>query len=317
MQKKMKQYKNAVVTGSIAFDEIMDFPGKFIDYFHPEKLHQINISFVVNSLKKQLGGTATNISYNLSLVTQRKINILSSLGKDGDIFIDFFNHHHIDTTNLYRDPELFTASGKVITDLNDNQIWGFYYGACAKGEDIDFKKNINKNDLLIISATHRDPFLCYQMQAINLGIDYIYDPGMALTWLQPHELKEGVNHATYLIANDYEIAQITKILGLSVEDLLKTTNIITTLGSKGVLYQDTNQKLFVPAFRVKKVYDPTGAGDAFRGGFIGGLLEDYSINEALRLGNTVASFAVESYGTVNHTPTSSDIEKRLQILKNY
>lgn len=202
----------------------MDFPGEFKNYFHPEKLHQINISFVVDKLEKQLGGTATNIAYNASLIfnfphfakasrgKQISIKILGSLGKDGKEFINFFKKKNIDVDGIVVDKSLYTSAGSVISDKGDNQIWGFYYGASEKISYTDFKMINKETDLLVISANHKNSFLYFQKEAIKYKIPYLYDPGMTLTWIKDKDLEEGVLNCRYLVGNDYEIAMITKRL---------------------------------------------------------------------------------------------------------
>jgi adenosine kinase len=305
---------NILVTGSISFDEIMDFPGKFVDYLHPEKLHQINVSFAVSRLEKELGGTATNISYNASLIFNRVI-ILGAIGKDGREFVDFFRKNKIDASRTVFDKKLYTATGKVITDKKDNQIWGFYYGASEKANEISIKKYYKKDLLMVVSANHPKAFLHFQSEAIKYKVPYLYDPGMSLTWIKDKDLKEGILHCQYLIGNDYEIAMILKRLNYSIKKLTNYgLRIITTLGENGVRYEDKDQNIFIKAVKLKNVTDPTGAGDAWRGGFIAGLAIGLNLKECLKLGNVIASFAVEKYGTVNHKPTKEQIEKRLKTL---
>src|SRR3989344_1743866 len=199
----MNTYKNVYVTGSIAYDTIMDFPGEFKTYFHPEKLHQINVSFVVKRLEKQLGGTGTNISYNIAIITNFKflisnqtqisnVKLLGSVGKDGKEFVSFFKKNKIDVSGVILDKELYTSAGSVITDTKNNQIWGFYYGASEKIPYIDFKEINKEIDLLVISANHKNSFLYFQRRAIKHKIDYLFDPGMALTWISDKDLEEGV-----------------------------------------------------------------------------------------------------------------------------
>jgi adenosine kinase len=304
-----------LVAGSIAYDEIMDFPGLFVDYFQPEKLHNINVSFVVDKLVKQYGGIATNISYNARLVTSKGVDVIGSVGKDGQAFVDFFTSHRINTSHIYKDAELYTASGKVMTDTKNNQIWAFYYGASACVSKSKLETYKDGNTLLVLSATHSKPFLYFQEQAIKHSIPYLYDPGMTLTWISPKDLEEGIYHAKYLVANDYEITKIQKILHVTVEELVANNVIvITTLGEDGTRYQSKDEELIVPAYKINKVIDPTGAGDAFRGGFIGSMAEEKTVIEALKTGNVLASFAIEKYGTVNHKPTSGEIKKRIDSL---
>lgn len=330
---------NLLITGSISYDEIMDFPGKFVDYLHPEKLHQINVSFAVSRLEKELGGTGTNIAYNIAQIFNfqfsffnefsrsnfqteaNKIRLLGAVGKDGEFFLDFFKKNKIDASGTVFDKNLYTATGKVITDKKDNQIWGFYYGASEKANKISIKKHLNKDLLMVVSANHPKAFLHFQKEAIKYKVPYLYDPGMSLTWIKDKDLKEGILNCQYLIGNDYEIAMITKRLKKTVDELTSHgLKVITTLGEKGVKYEEVDKvpkvrKVYnVGAYKVKKVVDPTGAGDAWRGGFIAGLAKGLNLKECLKLGNVMASFAVEKYGTVNHKPTKEQIEKRLKTL---
>jgi len=325
----MNKYKNVFITGSIAYDTIMNFPNEFQDYFHSEKLHQINVSFVVNKLEKQLGGTGTNISYNIkraNVETLKRSNVylLGSIGKDGKDFINFFKKNKTDTSGLIVDKELYTSAGSVITDTKNNQIWGFYYGAAEKIPYIDFKIINRETDLLVISANHKNSFLYFQKEAIKNKIHYFYDPGMTLTWITDSDLKVGVMNCRYLVGNDYEIAMILKRIKKTVNELTSCgLKIITTLGEEGVRYEEKSKiqmskskKIQIPGFKVAKMVDPTGAGDAWRGGFVAGLLLNYSVKDCLKLGNVMASFAIEKYGTVNHKPSKKEIEKRMRSITN-
>jgi adenosine kinase len=293
----------------------MNFPQEFQNYFHSEKLHQINVSFVVDKLEKQLGGTATNIAYNTSLIFKERqgIKLLGSVGKDGKDFIKFFKKNKVDADGVIIDKKLYTSAGSVITDTKNNQIWGFYYGAAEKIPYIDFK-TINKDtDLLVISANHKNSFLYFQKEAIKNKIPYLFDPGMTLTWIGDDDLKIGVMNCRYLVGNDYEIAMILKRLKITIKQLInKGISIITTLGEKGVRYEEGSKTIEIPGYQVKKMLDPTGAGDDWRGGFVAGLLMNNPIKECLKMGNVMASFAIEKYGTVNHRPTKKEIEKRMK-----
>ncbi|MFH0773517.1 MAG: PfkB family carbohydrate kinase, partial [bacterium] len=252
------------ISGSVAYDEIMDFPNLFKDYFHPEKLHQISVSFVVSDLAKHLGGISTNISYALrntlnhlenpkfqtlnpkQIKQNSKIDIypVAAVGRDGSELLEFFKRNNIDTTHIQQDKKLYTATGKVITDKNNNQIWGFYYGACAlnpKLETLNTKqikqnsKSETSQDFWIVAATHEKPFSTMVRYVIKHHLPYLFDPGMTLTWINDDLLKKGVMNATYVIGNDYEIAMIEKRLGLTVKEIVrKGVNVITTLGEKGV-----------------------------------------------------------------------------------
>lgn len=301
-----------IVTGSIAYDDIMNFPGFFKDHFHPEKLHQINISFVVDRLDKHLGGTATNISFNVKRVTDTKTYILGAMGKDHRQLTDFFSEFNIDYSGSVIAKDLYTSTGKVMTDKSDNQIWGYYYGAGARGHKIDFMP-YSKDAFAIISANHKDAFLHAQKFCIENSIPYLYDPGMSLTWIDDADMSEGLKHCTFVVGNDYEISQMERRLGKSLEYVVKKdAGVITTLGAEGVKYKSSIEEYFVKAYPIDEIVDPTGAGDAWRGGFIGALFEGKNILESLKIGNALASFAVSSSGTANHRPEINEILARAQ-----
>jgi len=382
--------RDIYISGSIGYDEIMDFPGHFKDYFHPEKLHQINVSFAVARLNKHVGGIATNIAYAIAQLNDKsqitnnksisnfkfqisnsKIHIypVGAVGKDGQDVLDFFKKNKISTDHIQTIPELYTTTGKVITDMNDNQIWGYYYGASSKfapkfksqisnfnSNSANFKsqnkasdQRLSTNDFWVLSATHEKPFSAILRHCIANKLPYLFDPGMTLTWIRDDLLKKGVMNATYLVGNDYEMAMIEKRLNMKVEEMVKKgVNVITTLGEKGVVYHgvdtmssrpsrtreskdklnrldglsgtrihsiNTGQKLLVTPFKVKKVVDPTGAGDAWRGGFVAGLAQGQPIETCLKLGNVMGSMAVEKVGTVAYTATKEEVEKRLKKIK--
>lgn len=306
----LSSFAHVVVTGSIAYDDIMNFPGQFADHFHPEMLHQINISFVVDRLDKYFGGTATNIAYNITRLTKKHIHIMGALGQDHSPISSFFTRSGIDFSGSVICNDLFTSTGKVMTDQSDNQIWGYYYGAGARGHLVDYTA-VKDPAFFVISANHKDAFLHTQTYCIQKKIPYMYDPGMVLTWIEDKELSEGIRHAGYIVGNDYEIAQMERRLKVRIRELCPPeTGVITTMGAKGVQYEDSSQKLIMPAYPLDTIKDPTGAGDAWRGGFLAGLLEGRSIEDALRFGNALASFAIESSGTVNHAPTPEQILAR-------
>lgn len=304
------------VVGSIAYDDIMDFPYEFKDYFHPEYLHKINVSFVVNNLKRQLGGTATNLAYSLKLMCESKISILSAVGQDGEEFIKFYKKQQIDSSYITVDKRLYTATGKVITDIKNNQIWGFYYGASARTSKNTNGKLQKSSSLLILSATHKTPFLKLQQEAIRNKVQYVYDPGMVLTWIKDADLKKGILGSQMVIANDYEMTQIVKRTKLTGRELCERgIAVVVTLGEKGVVYQDAKSMHRVNAYPVKKVVDPTGAGDGFRAGFISALIGGKSVLDALKQGNALASIVIEKYGTTNHKASKQELNKRVKMLK--
>ena len=360
------------ISGSVGYDEIMDFPGHFKDYFHPDKLHQINVSFAVDKLAKHVGGIATNIAYSLRKtvdyyhasharhpefisgsgemlkqvqhdkygVGHDKYDIrldsdfrrnddvvvypVAAVGKDGDALLQFFRDNDLSVDHVTKDETLFTTTGKVITDQNDNQIWGYYYGASKKlNPRLSTLDSRRDEEFWVVSATHERPFTKVLQHVIKNKLPYLFDPGMTLTWIRDDQLKKGVLGATYVIGNDYEMAMVEKRLQMKVADIVrKGVNVIVTMGEKGVKYVQTYKRANVqtftlPSFKVKKVVDPTGAGDAWRGGFVGALAAGRPIQECLVMGNVMGSLAVESVGTVEYKPTVREIEKRMKVLAKF
>ena len=198
-----------------------------------------------------------------------------------------------------------------MTDQADNQIWGYYYGAGVRGKDINFDKYSKGAPLFVISANHSEAFLHVQNYCIEKNIAYLYDPGMSLTFISDKDLEAGIRSATYIVGNDYEIAQIERRLKKPLLDIIsKDSGLITTLGAQGIHFQSAAEDLTVGGCAIDSIIDPTGAGDAWRGGFIGGLLEGLALEDSLKRGNALASFAINHVGTVNHSPSSSDVLSR-------
>ncbi|MCX7996508.1 MAG: PfkB family carbohydrate kinase [Patescibacteria group bacterium] len=308
--------KQILVTGSMSFDVIMDFPSRFQEHLQPDKLHLLNVSFVVDKLERQFGGTATNIAYNLGLVGCSGVKLLASVGKDGQPILDFLQSHQVDTSEVLIDTTMYSATGHVITDIDNNQIWGFYYGACSHAKHIRISQNGTGTSVLVLSANHPDAFVSFQKQAIENKLTYLYDPGMTLSWNTAELLREGTLHAKWLVGNDYEISAMLSRTGLTEDEVVNAgVSVITTLGEHGLLYRDKSNKYVVPAYTLKKVIDPTGAGDAWRAGFLYGLQQGESVIDSLAYGNALASFAVEKYGTVNHHPSRKEIEHRKNVIR--
>lgn len=312
------KYNKVVVTGSIGRDTIMDFRGSFVDYIQPDKIHKLNVSFVANKMDKQIGGTGTNIVYNYAMLDKESCTLVGAVGKDGGDILTFLKSNRIDVSKVYVDNDLFTATGTVVTDLNNNQIWSFYYGACEKAEEINLDKIVDKDTLLVIAPNHKTVITKLQREAVAKGIDYVYDPGMAASDLPVEILREGIENCKVLIGNDYEISNILKLIGKNKEDFLNAGKIIiTTLSEKGVMYEEGENQILAPGYKVDRVEDPTGAGDAWRGGFLACTVgKKKSVEESMFYGNVMASFAVEKFGTVNHKPTAEEIDKRVDFLKN-
>ncbi len=306
-------YKNILISGSLAYDRIMDFPGYFKDHILPDKIHALNVSFLINELKENFGGTAGNIAYNLALLGESPY-ILASGGADFGNYEKWLRKNKIKIREIRKIRERLTASAYIITDKADNQIAGFNPGAMNESRG-KFDGKLLKNSIAIISPGNLRDMEDYAKIYKN-KIPYIFDPGQQITVLSKEKLKNGITGAEILIGNDYEIEMIKKKTGWTTDDIIDKVNIlIITKGEQGLEIFAKKEKYLIKAAKPKKVLDPTGAGDAYRAGLIKGLKEGWPIEQAAQMGSVVASFAVEKYGGQNHEFTWREMEKRFR--KNF
>ncbi len=306
-------YTQFVVVGSLAYDDVMRFPGAFADYIKTDKLDTLNFSFVVDTLHKQIGGIATNICHNLALVSKLPVRPIGAVGKDGGDLLTYLKQVGVDTTGIYVDNELYTTTGKVIVDKGENQIWGFYMGAARSATHIDPRTVVTPESLCILTSTHLKPFLQAQRVMIDMKVDYAYDPAKLLSELDAESLKEGITHARWLVGNEYEVSLVLERGGVTRDEVLAGgTAIITTKAEGGVHYQDNDEEHMVPIYRVSHVVNPTGAGDAWLAGFAASMAEGMPVPDALRYANALASFAVEYMGGISHAPTQDEILQRVK-----
>jgi adenosine kinase len=298
------------ISGSLAYDRIMDFPGRFEDHILPDKIHVLNVSFEVTGLKENFGGTAGNIAYTLSLLKERPI-ILSSVGADFDRYKRWLEENDIDLSGIKVIADVFTSGAYIMTDRSDNQITGFNPGAMKFPSDYAFQGVDPTHSLAIISPGNTDDMVHYRRKYKELAIPCIVDPGQQIPVLTGKRLKEMISGASMLISNDYELDMIKKSVGLTTAELLTLTPmIITTLGENGSLVLSREKEQRVPAIPVTQVVDPTGAGDAYRAGLIKGLIMGKPIVEAARMGAVCAAYSVECYGTQTHRFTADEFWKR-------
>lgn len=299
------------ITGSLAFDYILSFPGKFKDHVLPEKLHQINISFIVDKFTKRYGGTAGNIAYSLSLLGVPSA-IYSAVGNDFSSYKKWLKKNKIEIKYLKTISKENSALGFVMTDQVDNQIWGYCYGALRHTANLLLPLK-PKPSFLVISANYPKAFLSFTDQAIKTKIPYMYDFGMMLTALKKRQLIKGVTHAQIVIGNDYEICRLLKITGLTQKQILKKRALlITTFGSKGSEILTAEKKWRIPPIYVEQIIDPTGAGDAFRAGFLAGYLKNFNLGICGRMGSVCAAYAVEKIGTQKHHFTLNQFLSRYE-----
>ena len=296
------------ITGSLAFDHIMDFPGKFSDHIMPDKIHQINLSFLVNTLSKQKGGTAGNIAYNLALL-KTLVGIVGIAGHDFPEYAKFLENTGVDISRIQTAQSSLTSSAFIMTDIADNQITAFYPGAMEDAPQLSLDGVTT--DFVVVSPNNPEAMIKFCKQCQQLKIPYMLDPGMQLPALSSSDLQDMLNGAAILIGNDYEISLLKEKLSLDDQKILNQAKIlITTLGEKGSTIQTKNQTLQVPAAKPNQVTDPTGAGDAFRAGFLAGFIKELDLKICGQMGAAAACYAIEKYGTTNHKFTIQEFCER-------
>jgi len=289
-----------LVSGSLAYDRIMDFPGRFSDHILPDKIHILNVCFIVNGLKEKFGGTAGNIAYSLALLGEQA-QILATAGKDFDRYENWLCQHRLSLEGIRRVPEELTAGAYITTDKGDNQITGFNPGAMNYPSLFTFDGTNPKETLAIVAPGNLEDMYNYTRIYGEKDIPYIFDPGQNIPAFSGDQLLEMLKGSRLLISNDYELEMIIRATGLEKAQLLEQTEgIITTLGEKGSVVCTHDQEHEIPAVPVSKVQDPTGAGDAYRAGVIKGLVMGKSLSEAAHIGAVCAGYAVECHGTQEH-----------------
>lgn len=301
-----------LVTGSLAFDYIMDFPGSFEENILPNKLKTLSVSFLAKNFSKNFGGVAGNIAYNLALLKQKSIILASAGKKDFNLYEKHLEKVNVDTSLINKVNNEFSANMFMITDKNNCQIAGFYPGAMSKDSNLIINSSHNFS-FAVISPTVPIAMSNFVQQLKKLNILYLYDPAQQIPRISKEELIEGINGAEIVIANDYELALIMKKTGFSKNEVLKKVKIlITTLGEKGSLIETFDKKVLVGIAKPKQIIDPTGAGDAYIAGFVYGYLNNYDLKTCGQIGATLSSCAIEKYGTQNHNFNLEEFKKRYQ-----
>lgn len=300
--------KKIVVTGSLAFDIIMNFPGKFSDHILPDKIHTLNLSFLVDKMVKTQGGTAGNIAYSLGLLEMSPV-LLSVFGKDGEEYRDFLKKYGVDVSLSLISQKLFSSQSFTMTDQEDNQITSFYPGAMEENNSLEIPGLAAEDLFFVISPNTPLAMKNFCRECAAAKIPYLYDPGMQLPRIDPQDLKFGIENCEVLIGNDYEIELMKKMIGTFAPPI-----VVTTLGEKGAVIFDHRGKEskqdIISTVIPKEVIDPTGAGDAFRAGFLAGFVKGKSLEVCGQMGAVCAAYTVERYGTTTHFFTSEEFDRR-------
>ncbi|MDZ7761858.1 MAG: carbohydrate kinase family protein [Desulfovermiculus sp.] len=291
---------NIYVSGSLAYDRIMNFPDKFSNHILPDKLHILNVCFLVDDLEERFGGTAGNIAYSLALL-EEKATILAAAGNDFQRYQNWLQKHGISLDGIRLVQDGPTASAYITTDHADNQITAFNPGAMNTATNGFQAQFDTRESLAIVSPGNLEDMQKYPEIYREKNIPFIFDPGQNIPAFSGAQLKSMIQGSKILIANDYELSLIMESTGLDKNGLLQlTAAIITTLGEQGCMLTEKSSEQEIPAIKVKDAQDPTGCGDAFRSGLIKGLCQNKDLKAAAQMGATCASFCVEHKGTQEH-----------------
>jgi adenosine kinase len=303
-----------VVTGSIAFDYLMSFPGRFTEHLLPDHMHRVSLSFLVDSMDKRRGGCGPNIAYTLALLGERPL-LMATAGQDFGDYKAWMEGAGIDTSLVKVVPDKFTASFFCSTDQANNQIASFYTGAMANAAELSFRTvgGLRSDGLVIISPNDPEAMVQYAQECSTLGIRYIWDPGQQCARMDGAQLKEGITGAFMAIVNDYEFELLRQKTGMSEADVQNEVEVLViTRGEHGCTVLSKGQHTDVRAVPPARIADPTGVGDAFRGGFMKGLAIGVSYEECAQLGSVAATYALEHLGGTSHAYSLEEFRTRFK-----
>ena len=301
---------NIVVTGSVAFDYLMTFPGKFTDHILPDQLHQISLSFLVESMQKQRGGTAPNIAFTMGLLRGNPL-MMATAGDDFVSYRAWLDAHGVDTSATEVIADEHCASFFVNTDSEQNQIASFYTGAMAYAGKLSFAKNAPNAELAIISPNDPVAMQNYVRECKEIGLKYIYDPSQQTIWLSGEDLREGLDGCFMLTVNEYEMGMIREKTGLTDDEIkAKAHGVLVTKGKDGSELTIDGETYHIPIVPLKQVVEPTGAGDAFRAGMMRGMQLGLSWDICGRMGALASSYVLEHMGPQSHSYTVGEYVAR-------
>ena len=300
------------VSGSLALDRIMNFPGKFADHILPDKIHILNVCFLLDGMAEHFGGTAGNIAYNLAMMEEKPL-ILACVGKDFDAYGKRLDSLGLSRAGIRTVADQFTAGAYITTDESDNQITGFNPGAMRERCGYQFPASHQGKVMGIISPGNVQDMVELPEYFKKAGIPYIFDPGQQITALTGEQMAGAITGSYALCTNDYELEMVMKATGLSKADLLgRTGALVTTLGEQGSIISQGADEVKVAAVKVDKALDPTGAGDSYRAGLLKGLSLGWTLAEAAMIGAAAAAFCVEKKGTQEHSFTLESLSARMK-----
>jgi len=304
-----------VLTGSIAYDYLMRFPGRFRDHLIPDKLDRISVSFLVEHLTRERGGSGANIAFNLALLGERPI-LMATAGEDFAEYRAWLESHGVDTSAVRDIAGVYTASFFANTDIENNQIGSFYTGAMAYAKGYRLAEAVpDRPDLVVISPN--DPTAMSELaeECHQAGIPFLFDPSQQVIWLDADFLIHGIERCRLLVVNEYEWEMIAKKTGLTLDRLVQAgKTVIVTHGGEGSRIYAGGERFIIPVCPVTRVVDPTGVGDAYRAGLLKGIASGFGWDLCGRIGSVAAAYVLEQQGTQNHTYTLAEFVARFRTV---
>ncbi|MBM4201777.1 MAG: carbohydrate kinase family protein [Gammaproteobacteria bacterium] len=301
----------AIICGSMAYDTIMVFQDRFKNHILPEQVHILNVSFLVPELRREYGGCAGNIAYNLKLLGAHPLP-MATVGKDFQPYAQWLSYCGIDQSYIRVVDDSYTAQAYITTDMDDNQITAFHPGAMSHSHlnTIPADKGIR---LGIVAPDGKDGMVQHATQFAAAGIPFIFDPGQGMPMFDGKELLDFIELARWVTVNDYEAELMQERTGLTPEQIAQRVDaLIVTKGGSGSLIYTGGEVLEIPSAKPRDVLDPTGCGDAYRAGLIFGLLEELDWDVTGRIASLMGALKIETYGTQNHSLTMAGFRERFR-----
>ncbi len=299
----------SLICGSLAFDTIMSFGGRFSEALLADQLHKINVAFLVPGIRREFGGCAGNIAYNLKLLNGDPL-IMATIGQDSAPYIDRLDKLGISRRCIKLIDSSYTAQAFITTDIDSNQITAFHPGAMAMSHQIKIA-DAGKVSIAIIAPDGRDGMIEHARDCAAANIPFIFDPGQGLPMFNGEELTHFIELATYVAVNDYEAELLTERTGLSLQQIAERVSaLIVTRGEQGAEIFTSDGRLDIPVVQVTDIVDPTGCGDAFRVGMLFGLTRGMDWMTLGRLSSLMGAINISSQGGQNHAPSVAQIEDR-------
>lgn len=296
-----------LICGSLAYDTIMVFQDQFKNHILPDKIHKLSVAFYVPEMRREFGGTAGNIAYNLQLLEGNPL-IMATVGEDFTPYAKWLEQHQLNQTHIKSIANSFTAQAFITTDTEDNQITAFHPGAMVESHQNSVKETKDVS-LAIIAPDGRDGMFQHARECHEAGIPFMFDPGQGLPMFNGEELLHFIEMADYLAVNDYESQVIQDKTGLNLDQLAsKVKALIVTLGGNGSQIYADGQLFEIPCVNADRIVDPTGCGDAYRAGLLYGIVRGWDWPTCGRLASTMGAIKIASRGGQNHHPTRAEIE---------